>query len=302
MIIGAQQEAFKPLEIGISSGFEQGRDSLGYNQIMDFKIQRLITEQSTQAQGDSASQAVDQTSQLGIAGSSDMQEISRPDFFSGEMLNPADLQHEQDYHIGHSANQFLERATPETMKVLQDAGQSLREKLPQMIQTAGGNENTLSDLVQDHIGTNYAILGSLPDGDIEALAFLVLMQAAKSAQEDLKAIMASVKAINSAKASQRKNIEDYQELGAAALLQTPDAMHGEPKDYDQLQTVVQDLQTLLNSLPIPNQQKLELQSELNQLNQLSHQIPIQPQGPDQNFAQALQLLQQLRSQLSQYTQ
>ena len=33
------------------------------------------------------------------------------------------------------------------------------------------------------------------DGDIEALAFLVLMQAAKSAQEDLKSIMAQVKAM-----------------------------------------------------------------------------------------------------------
>ena len=34
---------------------------------------------------------------------------------------------------------------------------------------------------------------------IEALAFLVLMQAAKSGQEDLKAILAQVKAINAAK-------------------------------------------------------------------------------------------------------
>jgi len=49
-----------------------------------------------------------------------------------------------------------------------------------------------------------------PEGDIEALVFLVLMEAAKSAQEDLRAIMASVKAINDAKATYREMIEKVQ--------------------------------------------------------------------------------------------
>ena len=40
------------------------------------------------------------------------------------------------------------------------------------------------------------VLNSFGDGDIEALAFFVIMQAAKSAQEDLKAIMAKVKYYN----------------------------------------------------------------------------------------------------------
>ena len=52
--------------------------------------------------------------------------------------------------------------------------------------------------------------------DVEALAFLVLMQAAKSAQEDLKAIMAQVKAINAAKAHQRQAQQRMQEAAAAA--------------------------------------------------------------------------------------
>jgi ElaB/YqjD/DUF883 family membrane-anchored ribosome-binding protein len=43
------------------------------------------------------------------------------------------------------------------------------------------------------------VLGQLGDNDIEAMAFVVLMEAAKSAQEDLKQIMAEVKAINAAK-------------------------------------------------------------------------------------------------------
>jgi hypothetical protein len=37
------------------------------------------------------------------------------------------------------------------------------------------------------------------DGDVEALVFATMMEAAKSAQEDLKTIMAGVKAINAAK-------------------------------------------------------------------------------------------------------
>ena len=42
-------------------------------------------------------------------------------------------------------------------------------------------------------------LGSNAGGDIMAIAFIVLMEAAKSAREDLKAIMDEIKAINAAK-------------------------------------------------------------------------------------------------------
>ncbi len=54
---------------------------------------------------------------------------------------------------------------------------------------------------------NYAILGSLADGDIEALAFIVLMEAAKATQDDLASIMAAVKAINNKKQKQRQLID-----------------------------------------------------------------------------------------------
>jgi hypothetical protein len=46
-------------------------------------------------------------------------------------------------------------------------------------------------------------LGSNDDPDIGALMQIVMMEAARSAQEDLRAIMADVKAINHAKARQR---------------------------------------------------------------------------------------------------
>jgi putative addiction module CopG family antidote len=56
----------------------------------------------------------------------------------------------------------------------------------------------------------YAVLGAMPEGDIEALVFIVLMEAAKSAQEDLKAIMAHVKAINAAKQAHRDLLAQMQ--------------------------------------------------------------------------------------------
>lgn len=58
---------------------------------------------------------------------------------------------------------------------------------------------------------SWAVLGSLDGADIGALAFLVLMQSSKSAQEDLKAIMARVKAINEKKAKLRELLGDAQE-------------------------------------------------------------------------------------------
>ena len=82
----------------------------------------------------------------------------------------------------------------------QVAGKKLALELPKMITRAQGDPDKLMASVQETLPTtNFAILGSLPDGDIEALSFLVLMEASKSAQEDLKAIMAPVKSINQAK-------------------------------------------------------------------------------------------------------
>jgi hypothetical protein len=47
-------------------------------------------------------------------------------------------------------------------------------------------------------------LGNLSDSDVTAIVFLVMMEAAKSAREDLKAIMAGVKQIDDAKAALRQ--------------------------------------------------------------------------------------------------
>ena len=49
--------------------------------------------------------------------------------------------------------------------------------------------------------------GRLGDADVMALAFLIMMESAKSAEEDLKAIMDGVKAINSEKAGYRQILQ-----------------------------------------------------------------------------------------------
>ncbi|MDT4936322.1 MAG: hypothetical protein QOK11_4214 [Pseudonocardiales bacterium] len=54
------------------------------------------------------------------------------------------------------------------------------------------------------IAHSYPNLGATGDGDIMALAFIVMMEAAKSAREDLKAIMDGVKAINKQKEGWRE--------------------------------------------------------------------------------------------------
>ena len=88
----------------------------------------------------------------------------------------------------------------------------------QVLQESGARPRTRIESA--HIGGDQppspiGWLGSLGSGDIEAIAFLVLMQAAKSAQEDLKAIMDQVKSINAAKASQRELLRRMQEEATA---------------------------------------------------------------------------------------
>ena len=57
------------------------------------------------------------------------------------------------------------------------------------------------------VRSDFAVLGGLPEGDIEALAFLVMMRAAESVQEDLKAIMKGVKDANEEKEKLRETRE-----------------------------------------------------------------------------------------------
>lgn len=65
------------------------------------------------------------------------------------------------------------------------------------------------------------LLGDMNSADIEALVFLVLMEAAKSAQEDLKSIMDRVKAINTGKAHLRESLEALRAAATAPGKRAP---------------------------------------------------------------------------------
>jgi len=73
-----------------------------------------------------------------------------------------------------------------------------------------------------------SILGNMNNNDIEALAFLVLMQAAKSAQEDLKSIMATVKATNAEKEKQREKMNNLNKEKLATAVK-PDQQNAQVK-------------------------------------------------------------------------
>ena len=72
------------------------------------------------------------------------------------------------------------------------------------------NEKNMTETAVKIQATNYAVLWSMHNADIEAMCFLVLMQAAKSAQEDLKAIMDKVKSINEQKKKMREVLATIQ--------------------------------------------------------------------------------------------
>ena len=67
----------------------------------------------------------------------------------------------------------------------------------------------LLELREDMAGRlkpDFAFNGTMVGSDIEAMVFIVMMEAAKSAREDLRAIMEGVKAINATKSGLRKVI------------------------------------------------------------------------------------------------
>ncbi len=96
--------------------------------------------------------------------------------------------------------------SPEAEAFYKKAMAEINAKHVRWIKTTAAevNEKKLSETEVMNRSKSYGLLGNLNGQDIEAIAFLVLMQASKSAQEDLKAIMAQVKALNEQKAKQRE--------------------------------------------------------------------------------------------------
>ena len=97
-------------------------------------------------------------------------------------------------------------ATPEEEAFFSKAMSQINAKHVRWVKstaTEANQKNLTAEEVQSKAGS-YAVLGNISGADIEAIAFLVLMQASKSAQEDLKAIMAQVKSINNQKSKIRE--------------------------------------------------------------------------------------------------
>ncbi|HSO36105.1 MAG TPA: hypothetical protein VLT33_26440 [Labilithrix sp.] len=119
--------------------------------------------------------------------------------------------------------------------------------------------------------SSLAVLGNMAGADIEALAFLVLMEATKSAQDDLKAIMAEVKAINARKSALRAALAA---LTASRASQKPcltlDCLDAVPASAEFTKG---DLEAVKQTLaPVPEPQRDAKLSELHGQSQIRVQI------------------------------
>lgn len=78
-----------------------------------------------------------------------------------------------------------------------ESARKLKPFLRDLIRKSQNDPDKLLEGIREQVDPHN--LGSFGDGDILAMAFIVMMEASKSAQEDLKSIMDQVKNINSAK-------------------------------------------------------------------------------------------------------
>lgn len=97
----------------------------------------------------------------------------------------------------------------------------IKQEAARRVETNDLSDATAVRASQDHVrGKNLA------DGmnhDVEALAFLVLMEAARSAREDLKAIMGRVKQVNHAKSKARETASTSRSTASPSKLTQSDS-------------------------------------------------------------------------------
>jgi len=141
-------------------------------------------------------------------------------------------------------------------------------------------------------GTTHAAItstfGNLNGADIEALAFIVLMDASQSAQQDLQSIMAHVKAIDNAKQELRSSL-----AGAHQQASTP-AIH---KVQAQLTPTSF---TMPPALP-PNATIAQKQQRLDDLNELGEQEQLKMQKVISQMQAAQQMASNVAKKLSDST-
>lgn len=91
------------------------------------------------------------------------------------------------------------------MPIIKPAYKNLVTQTAKQLRNRKVNEDSLFKVMKSN-----PALSSLNGMDIEALCFLVLMQASQSAQDDLKSIMSEVKSINNQKSSLRNQMQSQQ--------------------------------------------------------------------------------------------
>jgi hypothetical protein len=136
------------------------------------------------------------------------------------------------------------------------------------------------DLTQDQAlaeaNQSYAVLGNMNGADIEALAFLVLMQASKSAQEDLKSIINEVKSINNAKAAQRQQLNTLKN-SSATMKTTARADYKKPDSLNPSKTAIAlkaaDLKDKKDNMSdMSSEQQLKMQMVMDRRSKMNEAI------------------------------
>ena len=115
---------------------------------------------------------------------------------------------------------------------------------------AGAGEVTIPTPDVGNAGVSYNNLTGIGDQDIMALAFIVMMEASKSAREDIKAIMDGVKAINKQKEGWRQVSSEVNKLAAGAALAAEAVGKNDDFAAAQVSGIADDSQNNLNGKPI----------------------------------------------------
>jgi hypothetical protein len=117
---------------------------------------------------------------------------------------------------------------------------------------------------QKRVG-GWGVLAGQPEGDIEAIAFLVLLEASKSARSDLKGIMDQVKSINEKKKKLRETLDVARDKRPGGL---PDS-----RALVDLDSFVEAIATLqVNAMVEELHADLDQMSEYSEMDQLRLQM------------------------------
>ncbi len=152
------------------------------------------------------------------------------------------------------------------------------------------NKENMSETEVRSMASRYAASGNIQGADIDAMVFLVLMQAGKSAQEDLKAIMANVKSINQQKNEFREANEKLNTGNTVTRLQLDSfkLLLGKERRVITKADSTKTVRTKVNTTPVAKTEldntrmqiksKLDSMSEMGEMESLRLQMAMERQS------------------------